>query len=191
MDANGHTPAALRLVVDLVNALTPGEARGRPVEAPDGDALRAAVADALAERPNRARDWSGADDDEHRALQRLAGRWRAVVEAVPDGAAAVAPLVNALLEEAPVAPSLVDHDGQPWHLHAHGPSVGPADGVAATAALALASVVADDTVARLGLCAASSCDRSFVDTSRNGSRRYCSAPCQARAKTAAYRARRA
>jgi predicted RNA-binding Zn ribbon-like protein len=30
----------------------------------------------------------------------------------------------------------------------------------------------------------------FLDTSRNGSRRFCSTPCQHRVKAAAYRARR-
>ncbi|MFC6935784.1 CGNR zinc finger domain-containing protein [Actinomadura yumaensis] len=33
------------------------------------------------------------------------------------------------------------------------------------------------------------CDRVYVDTSRNGTRRFCSTACQNRVKTAAFRAR--
>ena len=190
MEAGGHTPSALRLVIDLVNALTPGQARGRDVTAPTGERRREAVAHALADRPNRARDWAAADDGEHAELAALAGRWRAVVTRAGDGPASVAPLVNQLLHDAPVAPELVDHDDEPWHLHAHAADVGDAAGIAATAALALAAVVSEGALDRLGLCGASACDRLYLDTSRNGSRRYCSGACQARAKSAAYRARR-
>jgi len=42
---------------------------------------------------------------------------------------------------------------------------------------------------RLGVCTAPRCDRVYVDTSRNGTRRYCSTSCQNRVKTAAFRAR--
>ncbi|GAB3474003.1 CGNR zinc finger domain-containing protein [Nocardiopsis coralliicola] len=38
---------------------------------------------------------------------------------------------------------------------------------------------------------AGQCDRVFADTSRNGTRRFCSTACQNRAKAAAFRARKA
>ena len=41
----------------------------------------------------------------------------------------------------------------------------------------------------MGTCAAERCDVVFVDTSKNGSRRFCSTGCQNRVKTAAYRSR--
>jgi len=44
---------------------------------------------------------------------------------------------------------------------------------------------------RLGVCTAPRCDRVYVDTSRNGTRRYCSTSCQNRVKTAVFRARMA
>ncbi len=192
MEATGHGAGAVALVVELANALTPGHARGRPQPQPEGAALRDAVVTALADRPNRARVWAAADDAEHEALRSLAHGWRAVLTAAADdGPAGVAREVNRLLADAPVAPVLVDHDGEPWHLHAHPDGARPADGLAATAALALAAVVADDALDRVGTCDAAACDRLYLDTSRNGSRRYCSGACQARAKTAAYRARRA
>ena len=43
---------------------------------------------------------------------------------------------------------------------------------------------------RLGVCAAERCDRVYVDTSRNATRRFCSTACQSRTKAAAFRARR-
>ncbi|MEV4292778.1 CGNR zinc finger domain-containing protein [Nonomuraea bangladeshensis] len=43
---------------------------------------------------------------------------------------------------------------------------------------------------RFGQCAAHRCDAVYIDLTRNGSRRYCSSACTARAKTAAYRSRR-
>jgi predicted RNA-binding Zn ribbon-like protein len=42
---------------------------------------------------------------------------------------------------------------------------------------------------RLGICSAPSCDRVFVDTSRNGTKRFCTTACQNRVKAAAFRAR--
>ncbi|MEU6730098.1 CGNR zinc finger domain-containing protein [Nonomuraea wenchangensis] len=43
---------------------------------------------------------------------------------------------------------------------------------------------------RFGQCAAHQCEAVYIDLTRNASRRYCSAGCTARAKTAAYRSRR-
>ncbi|WTD39936.1 CGNR zinc finger domain-containing protein (plasmid) [Streptomyces sp. NBC_01643] len=42
---------------------------------------------------------------------------------------------------------------------------------------------------RFGACQAHACNRVYIDLTRNGSRRFCSSACTARAKTAAYRAR--
>jgi predicted RNA-binding Zn ribbon-like protein len=185
-----HAHASVELAAALVNALVPGECRGQPYDEPVGDALRAAVADAVAERPNRARTWADADDAEHVSLAGLARRWRAVFDAAQGEPETVAVLVNALLAEAPVHPVLVNHDDESWHLHAHAHDAAPVDGMAAICALGLATLAADGRLGRLGRCRAKSCDRVFVDTSRNGSRRYCAGACQARAKSAAFRARR-
>jgi len=63
------------------------------------------------------------------------------------------------------------------------------DGWAAGCATGLAVVLGGDLYDRLGVCTAPRCDRVYVDTSRNGTRRYCSTSCQNRVKTAAFRAR--
>jgi predicted RNA-binding Zn ribbon-like protein len=57
------------------------------------------------------------------------------------------------------------------------------------ARLALAYVLGSPGRDRLGVCSAAGCDRVFIDRSRNGARRFCSAACQSRTKAAAFRAR--
>jgi predicted RNA-binding Zn ribbon-like protein len=62
----------------------------------------------------------------------------------------------------------------------------------ATAAYALAGMVASDGRRRLGHCAHERCDGVFVDTTRNRSRRFCMPElCGNRANVAAHRRRRA
>src|SRR5262249_31803791 len=88
-------------------------------------------------------------------------------------------------------PVLSRHDGEPWHLHFHHPDAGYAEGWSAGMATALASVVGSEHADRLGVCSAPACDRVFADTSRNGTRRFCSTAAQTRVRAAAFRARKA
>ena len=102
---------------------------------------------------------------------------------------AAANQVNHLLEVTHARPFLNRHDGEPWHLHFHG-----ADGTVSTdwvagCATGLAVVLGSEFHDRLGVCTAPHCDRVYVDTSRNGTRRFCSTSCQNRVKAAAFRAR--
>lgn len=90
-------------------------------------------------------------------------------------------LLNALLIRYPVRPQIAAHDGEGWHLH-----LSEEDGQLAGAVIGLAALGVD----RLGVCAAGSCERVFIDTSSNRSRRYCSDRCASRENVAAYRARR-
>jgi predicted RNA-binding Zn ribbon-like protein len=53
----------------------------------------------------------------------------------------------------------------------------------------LARIVGLQAAHRLGVCSASRCDRVFVDTSKNATRRFCSPACQNRTKMAAFRSR--
>lgn len=57
-------------------------------------------------------------------------------------------------------------------------------------ATALALIVDGYGPDRFGQCEAHGCDAVYIDLTKNGSRRYCSPACTARAKTAAYRRRR-
>ncbi len=123
------------------------------------------------------------------AVRALRDRVRTVFES-SELAAAVA-LVNTLVAEASALPQLVDHDGEPWHLHytPHGAAL--VDRLAAESGMALAILIRDEGLERLRICEAPNCANALVDLSRNRSRRYCDVQaCGNRVHVAAYRARR-
>ncbi|TDB94336.1 CGNR zinc finger domain-containing protein [Nonomuraea longispora] len=185
MDYNSHTDAVVRVTVALVNALTPGERRGRPCP-PPADPAAAAVEGLRAVYPSYREVTHG----EGAALAEVAARLREVFAAVAaDDLDAAATQVNTLLVETGARPVLERHDGEPWHLHFHGHHDTLADGWAASCATGLAIVLGGEFADRLGVCTAPHCDRVYVDVSRNGTRRFCSTACQNRVKTAAFRAR--
>ena len=185
MNFNSHTDVVIRVAVDLVNLLTPGEDRGRRYAAArgrraDGGGRRGAA------RRRRARGDLGGG----RQLCFVAAELRGVFEAVSTGAVDdAARQVNALLIRTGARPELERHDGESWHLHFHAADRSLPNGWAAGCATGLAVVLGGDLYDRLGVCTAPRCDRVYVDTSRNGTRRYCSTSCQNRVKTAAFRAR--
>jgi predicted RNA-binding Zn ribbon-like protein len=127
---------------------------------------------------------------ELRAVRRLRSRLRAVFEAaaVGDRDTAVADL-NALIADAGAVPYLIEHDGNPLHLH-YTPAGAPVHHrLGADMAIALAIVVRDGGLDRLRVCESPDCRRVLVDLSRNRSRRYCDAQCGNRQHVAAYRER--
>lgn len=181
--------AVVDVAVRLVNALTPGEAHGRPYLPPAGDQLPAAVTAAL--RGGR-RDTREVTPDEAAEFGMIASALRAVFDAVDAGRLdEAASEVNALLAFTGARPQLDRHDGEPWHLHFHGADDSLVTGWAAGCATGLAVVLGSELHGRLGVCTADRCDRVYVDTSRNGTRRFCSTTCQNRVKAAAFRARQA
>lgn len=176
------------VAVGLVNALTPGQARGRPYLPPVDDDLPSAVTAVLRAARPRYREVPAGDAAELRAA---AAEFRTVFEAVARGDVdAAARQVNKLLARTGARPALDRHDGEGWHLHFHGAQDGLADGWAAGCATGLAIVLGTEDRGRLGVCTAPRCDRVYVDASRNGTRRFCSTTCQNRVKTAAFRSRR-
>ncbi len=191
MNFGSHLDATVLLGRDLVNGLTPGCRRGRPMPALDEESMRTAVVAALQDRPNRARAWRDAGADDLVRLQTFAAELRLVFEAIERADVdAGATVLNAILEAVEARPELSHHDGEPWHLHFHSTDAGVVSGIAAGVATALAMVVGSEAFDRLGVCQAESCDRVYVDTTKNGSKRFCSSSCQNRAKAAAFRARR-
>jgi predicted RNA-binding Zn ribbon-like protein len=184
---DSHTDAVLAAATELVNALTPGHARGRAYTPPAGGALTAAARSALRAGGGGTQPVTMTEAEE---LGAVAAALRSVFEAVAardlDRAAQN---VNALLARTGARPWLDRHDGEPWHLHFHGSDETLATGWAAGCATGLAVVVGSDLSGRLGVCTAPHCDRVYVDTSRNGTRRFCSTSCQNRVKAAAFRAR--
>jgi predicted RNA-binding Zn ribbon-like protein len=175
----------IRVTVELVNLLTPGEDRGRPYHPPEGDKRTAAVSAVLRASGGREATWEEAAE-----LCFVAAELRGVFEAVSAGIIDdAARQINALLVRTGARPELDRHDGQSWHLHFHAADNSLPNGWAAGCATGLAVVLGGDLYDRLGVCTAPRCDRVYVDTSRNGTRRYCSTSCQNRVKTAAFRAR--
>lgn len=187
MNFTSHVDAVVTVAVSLVNALTPGEARGRGYQPPDGDSLAAAATAALRQGQPAARAVTAG---EAAGLAEAAAQLRAVFDAVDAGRLdAAARQVNDLLTVTGARPQLDRHDGEPWHLHFHGYTDSLVQGWAAGCATGLAVVLGTDMYDRLGVCTAPRCDRVYVDISRNGTRRFCSTSCQNRVKAAAFRAR--
>jgi predicted RNA-binding Zn ribbon-like protein len=177
------------MAVALVNLLTPGEDRSRPYEPPAGTE-RAAVLNALFKSIDSRSQVTSA---EAAGFVPVAADLRAVFASVATGDIdSAAHQVNDLLTATGAHPALQRHDGEPWHIHFHSADeTSLAKGWAAGCATGLAIVLGGELHDRLGVCTAPRCDRVYVDTSRNGSRRFCSTACQNRVKAAAFRERHA
>ncbi|WP_067457404.1 CGNR zinc finger domain-containing protein [Actinomadura macra] len=186
MNFNSHTDAVVQAAAGLVNVFTAGERRGRPYPLPPAAELRVLAAEVLGTTGRGVR----VSEAELAELAAVARDLRAVFEAITAGDVdTAAAQVNALLEGTQARPHLDRHDGEPWHVHFHGAGDSIADLWGAPCATGLAVVIGSEMQDRLGVCTAPHCDRVYVDTSRNGTRRFCSTACQNRVKAAAFRAR--
>lgn len=143
----------------------------------------------------RTAGFSRAGDASQASIDRLQRRFHEgladLLCSLPDlGAEAASARVNEELTELHVAPSIVDHDEIGPHIHWTPPSARFDDQVVTDVLMAVAQELCDHGTARFGHCAADHCDRLFFDTTRNGSRRFCSDPrCASRTHTADHRAR--
>jgi predicted RNA-binding Zn ribbon-like protein len=172
----------------LVNLLTEGEDRSRKYLPPDG----AQRTEQLNELFSRSRSKTVVTGVQAQEFVPVAAALRVVFTAVAGGDIdAAARHVNDMLTAAGAHPVLEQHDGEPWHIHFNSSGGGSlARSWQAGCATGLAVVLGGELYDRLGVCTAPHCDRVYVDTSRNGSRRYCSTACQNRVKAAAFRGRR-
>lgn len=187
VDFNSHTDAVVGVTVALVNCATPGTRHGRAYRLPERDELVAAVNAALSTGLGHR---LSVDAAQATALAETATELRGVFEHVEGrDLDAAAHTVNALLTRVQPTPYLDRHDGEPWHLHFHSPDGERAASWAAGCAVALATVLGSEYATRLGVCSAPGCDRVYIDTSRNGTRRFCGTACQNRVKAAAHRSR--
>ncbi|MFD1825760.1 MULTISPECIES: CGNR zinc finger domain-containing protein [Mumia] len=155
------------------------------------------VRDHLAER-----EWlvPQVTDRDVRTLQRFQRRLRPVFEHGGAGRAAdVVVAVNTLLATHRITPLIVPTDiaatdtgtsPSGWRLHVADRAASVADLLVAESLMGIAILVCDLDPGRLGVCAAHGCANTYVDTSPNRSRRYCSDRCSSRANVAAYRARK-
>ncbi|MQY28677.1 CGNR zinc finger domain-containing protein [Nocardia aurantia] len=127
----------------------------------------------------------GALDERQRTALR---DWIARLDAIFT-APGIAPL-NALLAETTSRPYISTHDGRPPHLHYALEDAPLDERVKAYTAAGLASLFCEDP-GRIGRCARPGCRLVFVDTSRNGRRRFCSTRCSTRVHVAEHRSRAA
>ena len=125
-------------------------------------------------------------DAESEQIGAWADRLRPVF-ATTDPAARVA-LVNELLTDSACRPHISGHDGKPPHLHYSAEDAGPVARVRAYTAGGLAHLICE-APDRLGICGREGCETAYVDTSRNGRRRFCSTRCGTRVHVAEHRAR--
>lgn len=185
MDFGSYMDDAVLIASSIVNHLTPGIDGTRAYAVPDDAKARRSRAKQVAVLAGKKMT-----EDDLAAFVTLAASLRVVFEHCGrHDIDAAARDVNALIAEYRSVPTLIQHDGEPWHLHFHSRHAGFAEGWGAGCAAGLALVIGSGHSARLGVCTAPPCDRVFVDTSRNGTRRFCSSRCTNRAGVAAHRAR--
>lgn len=99
-------------------------------------------------------------------------------------------LLNELLAAAAAKPYISRHDDRAPHLHFADERADVVSRVSAYTAAGVAHVLCEEA-ARLGRCHRDDCHVVFVDTSRNGRRRFCSARCSNRVHVADHRKRAA
>ncbi len=185
---DSHTLGVVEDGVALINAAVPGERRGKPYPPAADDAELHARMDGVVSTLFGVH----AQPEDAPGLARAAAQLRQVFDAVTaDDMDSAAAQINSMITEYGARPTLIRHGTQPWHLHFHAPDAALVPGIAAACAVGLAYVLGSEHADRIGLCSAGNCDRAYLDTSRNGTKRFCSTACQNRAKTAAFRARRA
>lgn len=124
--------------------------------------------------------------EEADALLRWAARLRPVFHATQPRERVE--MLNALLAATAAQPYISQHDGREPHLHFADERAPLVERVTAYTAAGLAHAVCEDP-GRIGHCAREGCTVVFVDTSRNGRRRFCSTRCANRAHVAAHRSR--
>lgn len=188
MPFDSHVLTLVEVAVRLVNELTPGHRGGRSCAAPVGKERTRAASRALGGEGRRTPRVTASDAD---VLVDYATDMRRTFHAVhDDDLARAAAVVNDLLVRTGARPQLDFQRQGGWHVHFHGSDDTLAVGWAAGCSAGLALALGSDLAGRLGVCDADRCDRVYVDTSKNNSRRFCSVSCQNRTKVAAHRARR-
>ncbi|SDJ81904.1 CGNR zinc finger domain-containing protein [Nonomuraea jiangxiensis] len=99
-------------------------------------------------------------------------------------------LINDLLDVTAAKPYVSAHDGREPHLHFFSVEADIVARTKDTTAGGLAMAISFAGGRRLGRCDREGCGTVYVDTSRNGRRRFCSPGCANRVNVAAHRARR-
>lgn len=178
IDRYAESPG-MRVALALVNDLVVAPSQPVPQAL---DELFAFDPESVADRPGR---WG-------RQMTALAHRLHRIIDALNRGDVDVAASgLNEILAQAPAVPHLVPSGDGTWQLHHHPKGADFALAWRSLCAEALAILIGEGQADRVHLCAADDCGRAFVDTTKNGTRRFCSERCQNRVKATALRRRRA
>lgn len=119
-------------------------------------------------------------------VRRLRTQVRAVFESRSIDQAATG--INTILRSAGATPFVGNHGDGP-HLHVAPEEPTPAGWLGATIGMGLAELVVNYGTERFGVCSADDCRDVFIDSSRNHSRKHCSARCTNREGVRSFRRR--
>lgn len=126
--------------------------------------------------------------DDHTRCWAVVEAWLRVVDAAtPEERAAT---LNEQMAAVSAFPRLTDHNGEGWHLHYRDVDDDLPQVLHAVFSVGTALHLTTRGMERLGRCAAEPCTRVIVDTSRNGTQRYCSPRCGSRDAVRRHRARK-
>ncbi|HQA79134.1 MAG TPA: CGNR zinc finger domain-containing protein [Propionicimonas sp.] len=124
---------------------------------------------------------------DHARCRDVLDQWLTVVDA--GSAAERAELLNQQMAAVSAYPRLTDHNGEGWHLHYRDVDDDLPVVLHSVFAVGTALHLTTRGISRLGRCASSPCRDVIVDTSRNGTQRYCSPRCASRDAVRRHRAR--
>ncbi|MFZ3498544.1 CGNR zinc finger domain-containing protein [Streptomyces sp. 5.8] len=125
--------------------------------------------------------------DDHVRCRAVLDDWIRVVDARDPGERAA--ILNEQMAAATAYPRMTDHNGEGWHLHYRDVDDDLARVLHAVFSVGTALHLTTRGMNRLGRCAAHPCTNVVVDTSRNGTQRYCSPRCGSRDAVRRHRAR--
>lgn len=126
--------------------------------------------------------------DDHARCRAVLDDWLRVVDA--DDPDKRAEILNEQMAAATAYPRLTDHHAEGWHLHYRDVDDDLPRVLHAVFSVGTALHLTTRGMHRLGRCAAHPCTHVVVDTSRNGTQRYCSPRCGSRDAVRRHRARR-
>jgi len=130
--------------------------------------------------------WREQDDDYARCGVVLED-WLRVVDAVDADERAAH--LNNQMAYATAYPRWTDHNGEGWHLQYRDVDDDLPSVLKAVFSVGTALHLTTRGMGRLGRCASSPCTNVIVDTSRNGTQRFCSPRCASRDAVRRHRAR--
>jgi predicted RNA-binding Zn ribbon-like protein len=117
----------------------------------------------------------GTNESDLREITVILKNWERIVDAETEQERA--DVLNVLLAQSSSHPSLTDHMGTGWHLHYRPDNLKLSGIVASMVHVGTALLLIGRGMDRLGRCELEGCHRVFVDLSRPGTKRHCSAQC--------------